>query len=135
MKRNITIALTLLLAAVTWSACKKNTPVDEDGLLITTRHECSVSSFELLGTDFVTVRVGSAVIDTTALTVKVTVAFGTDLKHLYPQFSLAQDCKLDPKITGMTDLSDLANPHKWTVISGDRQVKKTYSLILTQQPR
>ncbi len=135
MKRNITIVLALVLAAITWAACKKNTPVDEDGLLITTRRECSVSSFEMLGTDFVTVRVGAAVVDTTALTIKLTVAFGTDLKHLYPQFTLAQDCKLDPKVAGLTDFSDLANPRKWTVISGDRQIRKTYSVIITQQPR
>src|ERR1700716_1700499 len=99
-KRNITIALALLLAAFTWASCKKNLPVDEDGLLITTRKECYVSSFELLGTDYVSVRVGAAIIDTNAQTIITTVQFGTDLKNLYPQFSLAQDCKLDPKITG-----------------------------------
>ena len=36
----------------------------------------------------------SAVIDTTAQTVNVTVQFGSDLKNLYPQFSLAQDCPM-----------------------------------------
>ena len=134
-KRNITIALAALMAVCAWAACKKSTPVDANGLLITTRRECSVSSFELLGTDFVTVRVGTAVIDTTAQTVKVTVAFGTDLKNLYPQFTLTQDCILDPKITGLTDFSNLASPRKWTVISGDRQIKKAYSVIITVQPR
>jgi hypothetical protein len=129
------IALVVLLAAGGWTACKKSTPVDADGRLITTRRECSVSSFELLGTDFVTVRVGAAVIDTTAQTIKVTVAFGTDLKNLYPQFSLTQDCILDPKIVGLTDFSNLASPRKWTVISGDRQIKKTYSVTITVQPR
>jgi len=135
MKKNITIALALLLATSTWIACKKDTPIDEDGLLITTRRECYVSSFELLGTDFVTVRAATAIIDTTAQTVKVTVLFGTDLKNLYPQFSLAQDCKLDPKITGKTDFSDLANPKVWTVVSGDRQIRKPYTVIVTVQPR
>ncbi len=135
MKRNITIALTILLAATGWVACKKTTPVDSNGLLITTRRECSVSSFELLGTDYVSVRVGAAVIDTIAQTVKVTVAFGTDLKNLYPQFSLTQDCLLDPGITGMTDFSNLANPRKWTVVSGDRQIRKAYSVVITVQPR
>ncbi|MEO6316576.1 MAG: hypothetical protein ABIU63_07765 [Chitinophagaceae bacterium] len=135
MKKNITISLAVLLAAITWISCKKDNPVDEDGLLVTTRKECYVSNFELLGTDYVTVRVGAAVIDTTAQTVKVTVAFGTDLKNLYPQFSLAQDCKLNPKITGRTDLSDLANPKKWTVISGDRQIQKPYTVLITVQPR
>jgi hypothetical protein len=135
MKKNIIIALAVLLAAFTWASCKKDLPVDEDGLLITTRKDCYVSSFEILGTDYVSVRVGAAAVDTTALTVKVTVQFGTDLKHLYPQFTLAQDCKLDPKIVGLTDFSDLTNPRKWTVISGDRQVKKTYSVLVTVQPR
>ena len=134
-RRNITIALAVLMAVCAWAACKKSTPVDSNGLLITTRRECSVSNFELLGTDYVTVRVGSPVIDTTAQTVKVTVAFGTDLKNLYPQFTLTQDCILDPKITGLTDFSNLASPRKWTVISGDRQIKKTYSVIITVQPR
>ncbi len=134
-KRNITIALISLLALSTWAACKKDTPVDSNGLLITTRRECSVSSFELQGTDFVSVRVGAAVIDTTAQTIKVTVQFGTDLKNLYPQFTLTQDCILDPKVTGLTDFSDLSNPRKWTVVSGDRQIRKTYSVIITVQPR
>ncbi|HTL08419.1 MAG TPA: hypothetical protein VL307_09195 [Chitinophagaceae bacterium] len=135
MKKNIFISLSVLLAAITWISCKKDRPVDEDGLLITTRRECYVSNFELLGTDYVTVRVGSAVIDTTAQTVKVTVAFGTDLKNVYPQFTLAQDCKLNPKITGRTDMSDLANPRKWTVISGNRQIQKEYTVQVTVQPR
>jgi hypothetical protein len=134
MKKNITIALAILMAAVTWASCKKDAPVDEDGLLITTRRDCYVSNFELLGTDFVSVRVGSADIDTTQQTIKVTVQFGTDLKNLYPQFTLAQDCKLDPKITGLTDFSDTLNPRKWTVISGDRNIRKPYSVIVSVQP-
>jgi len=135
MNRNTLIALSVLMAAFTWASCKKDTPVDEDGLLITTRKDCYISSFELLGSDYVTVRVGTATVDTTALTVKVTVAFGSDLKHLYPQFTLAQDCKLDPKVTGFVDFSDTLNPKKWTVISGDRQVKRPYSVIVSVQHR
>jgi len=135
MKKNIPIYLSILMAILVCAGCYKDKPVDEDGLLITTRRECYVSNFELQGTDYVSVRVGSAVIDTTAQTIKVTVQFGTDLKNLYPQFSLAQDCVLDPKVTGRTDFSDLANPRKWTVVSGDRQIKKAYSVIITVQPR
>lgn len=126
--------MALIFAALAFVGCKKDYPIDEDGLLITTRRECYVSSFELLGTDYVTVRTKTAVIDTTALTIKVEVLFGTDLKNLYPQFTLATDCKLDPKITGKVDFSDLANPKKWTVVSGDRQVRKTYTVTVTVQP-
>jgi len=116
-----------------FSGCKKDYPVDEDGLLITSRTECYVSSFELLGSDFVSVRSKTATIDTTAQTIKVEVLFGTDLKNVYPQFSLASDCKLDPKIVGKVDLSDLANPKTYTVISGNRKVMKPYKLIVTVQ--
>jgi len=135
LKKMKKILIIIIVLAATWSACKKDTPVDGNGLLITTRRECSVSSFEIQGTDFVSVRVGAAVIDTTAQTIKVTVQFGTDLKNLYPQFTLTQDCILDPKVTGLTDFSDLSNPKKWTVVSGDRQIRKTYSVIITVQPR
>src|SRR3712207_4037476 len=121
MNKYLKISLTLLFATVILAACKKDVPVDEDGLLITDRAECAVTNFELLGTDFQTVRPTgkNALIDTTALTVNVEVLFGTDLKNVYPQFSLSSDCKLEPKITGKTDLSDLANPKKYTVISGN----------------
>jgi hypothetical protein len=114
-------------------SCSKDVPVDEDGLLITERQECFVSNFELLGSDFVTVRAAVPVIDTTAQTISVTVLFGTDLKNVYPQFTLATDCKLDPKVTGRTDLSDLANPKKYTVVSGNRKIRKEYSVNIKFQ--
>lgn len=135
MKRNIIIAFIGLLVVSSWAGCSKDLPVDEDGLLITSRTDCYVSSFELLGTDYVSVRVGTATVDTTALNVKVKVQFGTDLAHLYPQFTLAQDCKLSPKITGFVDFSDTTHPKQWTVISGNRKIKKTYSVIVSVQPR
>lgn len=135
MKRNITIILLFALTAFGWMGCRKETPIDEDGLLITSRAECYVSNFELLGSDFQTVRTKNAVIDTTACTVDVTVFYGTDLKNLYPQFTLVTDAKLDPKITGFTDFSDLTNPKTYTVISGNRQVRKTYKVMITVQQR
>jgi hypothetical protein len=123
------------LALTVWTSCKKDNPIDEDGLLVTTRTDCYVSNFELLGTDFVTVRTKAPVIDTLAQTVRVEVQAGTDLKNLYPQFSLVTDAKLDPKITGKVDFSDLANPKVWTVVSGNRQIKKPYTVYITVQPR
>ncbi len=114
-------------------SCKEDFPVDEDGLLITTRSQCYVSNFELLGPDFQTVRVENAVIDTTAQTINVKVFYGTDLKNLYPQFSLVTDAKLDPKITGKVDFSDLSKPKQYAVVSGNRKVRKTYTINLTVQ--
>lgn len=135
MDRYFKPAFPFLLILVALAACKKDFPVDEDGLLITQRQECFVSNFELLGTDFVTVRPSGVLpqIDTVAQTINVTVLFGTDLKNLYPQFSLATDCKLEPKITGKVDFSDLANLKTWTVISGNRQIRKPYKVIVKFQ--
>ncbi|MCW3080162.1 hypothetical protein [Segetibacter sp.] len=127
--------LTFLVASVVLLACTKgDLPVDEDGLLITQRAECAVTNFELLGSDLQTVRSKAPTIDTTAQTVNVEVFFGTDLKNVYPQFSLSSDCKLEPKVPGKMDLSDLANPKVFTVVSGNRAVRKPYTLIIKYQP-
>ena len=111
-------------------------PIDEDGLLITTRAECYVANFEIIGTDLQTARATVApVIDTLACTINVVLRYGTDLRNLWPQFSLAEDCKIEPKVTGWMDFSDLSNPTKWTVISGNRKIRNTYTLTLrVQQP-
>ena len=128
MAKFLKITLSILMMSVIIISCKKDSPVDEDGLLITFRQECFVSNFELLGSDFVTVRAATAVIDTVAQTINVTVNPGTDLKNVYPQFTLATDCKLDPKIIGKTDLSNLTSPKIYTVVSGNRKIRKPYTL-------
>lgn len=135
MKRYFITFIIISLVTFAWVRCT-DYPVDEDGLLITSRGQCYVSNFELLGVDFQTVRTAkAAVIDTTAQTINVEVLFGTDLKNVYPQFSLVTDAKLDPKIVGKVDFSDLANPKVYTVISGNRLVKKPYTVYVTVQPK
>lgn len=134
MKKYFITFTVITLVTFAWVRCT-DFPVDEDGLLITTRGQCYVSNFELLGADFQTVRTKAAVIDTTTQTVNAEVFYGTDLKNLYPQFSLVTDAKLDPKIVGKVDFSDLTNPKKWTVISGNRLVKKEYTVYITVQPK
>lgn len=130
MKKSI---FALLFIALLGASCSSDFPIDDDGLLITTRTSCYVSSFELLGSDFQTVRTKAAVVDTVAQTITVEVFFGTDLKNLYPQFTLVTDAILDPKIVGKTDFSDLNTPKTWTVVSGNRKVRKTYTVKLTVQ--
>ncbi|MGV8096124.1 MAG: hypothetical protein AB2L24_30090 [Mangrovibacterium sp.] len=134
MKKYIIIITAFLFSSLVWTACS-DFPVDEDGLLITTRSQCYVSNFELLGTDYQTVRTKAAVIDTTAQTINVEVFYGTDLRNLWPRFSLITDAKLDPKITSFVDFSDLSSPKQWTVISGNRKVKKTYTVYVTVQTK
>ena len=134
MKKYFITFIAITLVTFAWVSCT-DFPVDEDGLLITTRGQCYVGNFELLGVDFQTVRTKAAVIDTTAQTINVEVFFGTDLKNVYPQFSLVTDAKLDPKVVGKVDFSDLANPKVYTVISGNRLVKKPYTVYVTVQAK
>jgi RNAse (barnase) inhibitor barstar len=134
MKNILLISFTFLVLVLTGISCTKY-PIDEDGLLITGRIECYVSNFELLNIDFQTVRSTSPVIDTIAQTIDIEVYWGTNLKKLWPQFSLVTDAKLDPKITDWVDFSDLSNPRQWAVISGNRKIKKTYSVNITVQPK
>lgn len=109
-------------------------PVDEDGLLITGRQDCYVGSFELLGEDHHSV-IATVKVDTVACEIHAEQMYGTNLKKLWPQFSLATDCKISPKITGWEDFSNIEKPRKWTIISGNRKVKKEYTLYITvQQP-
>ncbi len=132
MKHYIKIILPVFIITLICWGCN-DYPIDEDNLLITDRAECAVTNFELLGDDHQTVRTKAATIDTTACTINVEVFYGTNLKSLFPQFSLSSDAKLDPKIVGRVDFSDLNNPKQYTVVSGNRQVRKTYSVLLTVQ--
>lgn len=103
--KQIKIKILMLFAlALTFAACH-DFPVDEDGLLITTRNECYVSNFDLLDTDNNTVKVGEAYIDTLAQIAVIYVKFGTPLENLWPQVSLCEDAKLSPKITGRVDFN------------------------------
>ncbi len=122
-----------MLFPLVWVSCKDDFPIDEDGLLITKRAQCYVSNFELLGSDLQTVRSKNPVIDTVACTIDVEVFFGTDLRNVYPQFSLVTDAKLDPKITGKMDFSNLDEPKVFTVVSGNRQVRKPYTVRVSVQ--
>jgi hypothetical protein len=122
----ISLAMSALYGCFTY-------PVDEDGLLVTERAECYVSNFDLLGTDFYTVRTKAPVIDTIACTINIEVRYGVDLRNLWPQFTLVSDAKLDPKITAPVDFSNIAEPRKYTVISGNRKVRKTYTVNVSVQ--
>lgn len=134
MKKNIFKVFISVILVTVFTSCYNN-PIDEDGLLITDREECYVSNFDLKGVDFRTVKVGDAIIDNDECTIDITVEYGTDLKHLYPQFSLVTDAKLEPKVDGLTDFSDLEHPRQYTVVSGNRKVRKTYTIYVTVQPR
>jgi hypothetical protein len=90
-----------------------------------------MSSFELRGPDDRSVLVSAAVItdiDETSATVTAVAKFGTNLKHVKPNCSIVADAILQPTMGAWIDFSQ---PRQYTVISGNRQVKKTYTITVT----
>ncbi|GAB3959555.1 hypothetical protein GCM10028805_55890 [Spirosoma harenae] len=119
-----------ILALVGLLSCGKE-PIDESGLLITNRTQCYMTFFDLLGTDHRTVLVsGQTVIDTTALTVTAVAKFGTNMQRVKPYCSVVTDAIVEPTMGIWTDYSQA---QKYTVVSGNRQVRKTYTVTVTLQ--
>lgn len=131
MKRK-SIFAGILLAAL--ASCG-DYPIDENGLLITERTACYMSSFDLVGTDHQTVLVSrptveNGLIDTVACTVNATAKFGTNLKKVKPYCSVTDDITVQP---GMGNWVDLTEPLEYTLVSGNRKIKKTYTVTVTVQ--
>jgi hypothetical protein len=108
----------------------KDYPVDDDGRLMTTRGQCYMSMFELLGPDNRTVLVSAATIDTVTCTVTATAKFGTNIKHVKPYCSLVTDAILEPEMGVWTDFTQ---PCKYTVVSGNRKIRKEYTITVSLQ--
>ncbi|MDR0542728.1 MAG: DUF5018 domain-containing protein [Dysgonamonadaceae bacterium] len=105
-------------------------PIDDRNLLITDHEECSMTVFELLGPDNRNTLVGTAVIDNETNTVTAVAKFGTNLKHVKPRCSVEIDCIVTPM---MGEWVDFTQSRQYTVISGNRQIKKTYTITVTVQ--
>lgn len=122
--------LFLVSTVLFFGACTDQ-PVDPDGLLITGRSQCYMSFFDLLGSDHRTVLVsGTTVIDTVAQTVKAVARFGTNLQRVKPYSSVVTDALVEPKMGVWVDFS---KPMEYTVISGNRQIRKKYTVTVTVQ--
>lgn len=123
------IIITLFVTILGAISCENNT-LDDSGLLITQRSECYLSFFDLLGTENVSVLTGKALIDTVAQTVTGVAKFGTNLKHVKPYCSLVTDAILEPAMGQWIDFSE---PRQYTVVSGNRKIRKTYTITITIQ--
>lgn len=128
------IIICSILAIITLNSCG-DYPVDDNGLLITDRHSCYMSSFSLVGTDLQTVlleqpTVANGLIDTLECTVTAIAKYGTNLKRVKPYCSVTDDIIVTP---AMGKWIDFTEPKQYTLISGDRQVKKTYTITVTVQ--
>lgn len=130
MRQSLFFKYVRLLALAGLLSCGKD-PIDESGLLITNRSQCFITFFDLLGSDHRTVLVsGQTKIDTTALTVTAVARFGTNIVRVKPYCSVVTDAIVEPTMGVWTDYSQ---PQKYTVVSGNRQVRKTYTVTVTLQ--
>ena len=122
----------LITAAI---SCRKY-PVDDDGLLITENTICYMSSFNLLGSDNQTVLVtqptfANGLIDTVACKVTATAKFGANITKVKPYCSLgANDMLVEPFMGVWTDFTQ---PQVYTLVSGDRKIRKAYTITITVQ--
>lgn len=121
-----------IFAIVIVSACE-DYPMDENGLLITDRHSCYMSSFGLVGTDNQSVlveqpTVANGLIDTLACTVTAVAKYGTNLKKVKPYCSVTDDIVVTPSMGKWIDFTE---PKQYTLKSGDRLVEKTYTITVT----
>ncbi len=129
MRKRIYIPLIAVIASML-IACE-DYPIDEDGLLITTQTNCFVGNFILYGTDHIDCLIqDSTVIDNENLTINVLAKFGTNLQKVKPAASLSIDSKIEPAMGIWTDFT---SPKNYTVISGNRQVEKEYTITVRLQ--
>lgn len=129
--KNIYKILTMIAAFVFLNACG-DFPVDDRGLLITDNEECYMSYFELRGPDDRNVLISHEIadVDDSRATVTAVAAFGTNLKHVKPHCSIVLDGTLSPS---MGQWIDFTQPREYTVTSGNRKVKKTYTITVKIQ--
>jgi len=103
-------------------------PMDEDDLLITTQSRCYIGTFYLYGSDHLDCLIqDSTVIDTVNQTVLGLAKFGTNLSKVKPAASLSLDTKITPAMGVWTDFTV---PRTYTLISGNRQVEKEYTITI-----
>lgn len=127
MKRIIILSISALFMILL--ACD-----EKEEMLVTDRTDCYMSRFQIRGTDNYTILADVTIgkgIDTVALTVNATVKHGTDLTRLKPNCSLSPESSLTPSMGIWTDFS---NPLQYTVVSGNKQIRKTYTVTVTVEP-
>lgn len=117
----------VFVVVISFGSCIKR-PLDDLDLLVTTQSKCYIGNFFLYGSDHIDCLVPTkTVIDTINLTINAVAKFGTNLKNVKPVVSLSIDSKITP---AMGNWMDFTLPKKYTVISGNRQVKKEYTITV-----
>ena len=120
----------IFAALFVFYACSEY-PMDEDDLLITTQTRCYIGSFYLYGPDHIDCLIqDSTRIDTVNLTISGWARFGTNLKNVKPVASLSLDSKIEPAMGVWTDFTV---PRNYSVISGNREIRKEYTITIKLQ--
>ena len=120
-----------LITALTLFNCCTEFPMDEDDMLITTQTRCYIGNFYLYGPDHIDCLIpDSTAIDTVNLTITGMARFGTNLKNVKPVASLSLDSKIEPAMGVWTDFTV---PKNYTVISGNRKIRKEYTISIKLQ--
>ncbi len=132
--KKYTYLIAIIFCVIAAISCKKY-PIDDNGLLITTNTTCSMASFQLLGADnqsvLTAVPTSTNGIDTLNLTVTATAKFGTNLTKVKPYCTLtAGDMLVEPFMGVWTDFT---KPQTYTLVSGNRKIRKTYTITVTLQ--
>ncbi|WP_370862365.1 hypothetical protein [Parabacteroides faecis] len=132
MKIKILLFMSILIGSLV--SCG-DYPIDENGLLITEKDKCYMSSFYLVGTDNQSVlvkdpTVSNGLIDTVACTVTAVAKFGTNLTKVKPYCSVTDDITVEP---GMGKWIDFTTPKEYTLVSGNREIRKKYTITVTVQ--
>ena len=128
----LAIAICIITTAL---SCRKY-PIDDNGLLITDNTICYMSSFNLLGSDNQTVLVtqptfANGLIDTIKCTVTAVAKFGTNITKVKPYASLgANDMLVEPFMGVWTDFTQ---SQTYTLVSGNRNIRKPYTITITVQ--
>ena len=103
---------------------------DDQVLLVTDNDACYISALQLYASDNRNAVVGSVVIDDDRNTITAVVKNGSNLARLKPRCSLAPEATLSPKMGVWTDFTGSV---QYTVTSGNGEVKKTYTITVTEQ--
>lgn len=126
--------LYILFIAAIYCSCS-DSPIDENGLLISEKSTCYMSSFNLVGTDNQTVliivpTVSNELIDTLRCEVNAVAKYGANLKKVKPYCGLTDDMICEPS---MGNWEDFTSPKKYTLVSGNRKIRKEYTINITIQ--
>lgn len=130
MKKYVSAAMGLLFTAVAVLSGCNGTPIDSNGVVVHDSAQASMFGFDLLNEDSKSVKAENVIWDTIdgRGDIYIKVYATADLTKLIPSGKRSAYTMVLPEMGVVTDFSDLANPRVYSVISGNRKVKRNYTI-------